>query len=155
MDPLTAVSLAGAIIQFVDFSSKLVSRGKELYRSSSGALEENVRIEEVTADLHALCLPLHTPSSSSTNAGLRCIPDAHRISLQKLAASCIEVSNKLMAALQELRIPANMTHKTWYAIKQSVANIFSKEEIAALRSTLEMLQQQLNTRLLAILGLVL
>lgn len=31
LDPLTAVGLAGTVVQFVDFSTKLVSHSVELY----------------------------------------------------------------------------------------------------------------------------
>jgi hypothetical protein len=51
MDPLTAFSLACGIVQFVDFSSKLVSKGYEISISAEGALAENLDLETVTTDL--------------------------------------------------------------------------------------------------------
>ncbi|KAF2628007.1 hypothetical protein BU25DRAFT_410635 [Macroventuria anomochaeta] len=152
MDPLTAVSLVGTIVQFIDFGSKLVSAGKELYNSASGALEQNVRITEVTSDLQAICLPLRTASSPFSNPNIRGISPSHQQALQRLAASCVEVANKLMPVLEGLQIPANTTHRTWHAIRQSIKSTLQKEEISQLRSTLDMLQQQLNTRMLAFLS---
>jgi hypothetical protein len=51
MDPLTAVSLAGTILQFIDFSSKLVAGTYEIDRSVSGATAENEDITTVISDL--------------------------------------------------------------------------------------------------------
>jgi hypothetical protein len=45
MDPLTALSLAGTIIQFVDFGCKLLAEGKELYKSTTGILTVNEELE--------------------------------------------------------------------------------------------------------------
>lgn len=51
LDPLSAASLAAAILQFVDFGSKIIVSGYETYRSVNGATEENVDLEYLT---HAL-----------------------------------------------------------------------------------------------------
>jgi hypothetical protein len=54
LDALSAVSLAATIIQFVDFSSKIVSKGYHLYESADGVLSENARLGYVIADLKSL-----------------------------------------------------------------------------------------------------
>jgi hypothetical protein len=47
MDHLTALSVAGNIIQFVDFSCKLISSSYKLYESASGVLVENLELEAI------------------------------------------------------------------------------------------------------------
>ena len=37
LDPLTAIGLAGNIVQFVDFSSKIVGKANKIYESVDGA----------------------------------------------------------------------------------------------------------------------
>jgi hypothetical protein len=54
MDPLTALSIASSVVQFVDFGSKLLSNSRKLYKSSHGILSENLDIEDVTQDLRSL-----------------------------------------------------------------------------------------------------
>ena len=49
MESLVAVSLAGNVFQFVDFTFKLVSIGKDLYES--GAVSEHSDLESVTGQL--------------------------------------------------------------------------------------------------------
>lgn len=58
MDPLTALSVAGTIVQFVDFGSKLLSAAQDLYKSTSGSLTVNDEIELITSDLLAVTLKL-------------------------------------------------------------------------------------------------
>jgi hypothetical protein len=54
MEPLVAISLVGNIVQFVDFSSKLVSKTVEGYRLADGAFVDNANLETATNDLVAL-----------------------------------------------------------------------------------------------------
>ncbi len=54
MDPLTSLSLASNVIQIVDFSTQLVSKGYKIYKSADGTLAENVDIEAVTHSLKTL-----------------------------------------------------------------------------------------------------
>jgi len=48
METLTIIGLVGNIVQFVDFSGKLISKSTEIYRSSEGALAENIDTEKAT-----------------------------------------------------------------------------------------------------------
>lgn len=54
MDPLTALSLAGNIVQFVEFSSKLLKEGHSLYKSRTGALAIHEELKLTMNDLRTL-----------------------------------------------------------------------------------------------------
>ncbi|KAF2180628.1 hypothetical protein K469DRAFT_455391, partial [Zopfia rhizophila CBS 207.26] len=54
METLAAIGLVGNIIQFVQFSCKLISESAQLYGSGEGALVLNSDIEAVTKDLVSL-----------------------------------------------------------------------------------------------------
>ena len=62
MDPLAALSVAAAVIQFVDFGLTLTSEGVELYES--GSLAENDELELITIDLSILIAKLEQSSAS-------------------------------------------------------------------------------------------
>ncbi len=55
MDPFAAIGLAASIVQFLDFSQKLVSGTLELYRAVGGATSSNTLLEYITKDLNQLC----------------------------------------------------------------------------------------------------
>jgi hypothetical protein len=54
LDPISALSVAAAAVQFVQLSSQLVSKGRHVYNSSHGTTEENEIAESVTLRLQEL-----------------------------------------------------------------------------------------------------
>lgn len=62
MDPLTAFSLACGVIQVVDFSMKLLSKSREIYKS--GSLAENKEIESMAKHLTNLRTGLNVPTAA-------------------------------------------------------------------------------------------
>jgi hypothetical protein len=54
MDPLSALSVAGNIIQFIDFGGRLLSKARELYKSPVRSLAVHDEIILATTDLEAL-----------------------------------------------------------------------------------------------------
>ncbi len=60
MDPATALDVASSIVQPVSFTSDLISKGNEIYKSVDGALSENLELETIAASLQELSseLPL-------------------------------------------------------------------------------------------------
>lgn len=65
MDPLTALGLASAILQIVDFSSKLVSGAVEAYSSASGTTVEFEDSERVTESLKDLTRQLNVRTTGA------------------------------------------------------------------------------------------
>ena len=103
MDPLTALSLAGTIVQFVDYASKIIRGTKHIYKSTSGALSANKDLEERTRALSDLATKLKQPvqlplsytsakasSDSSSNSAAYTI-------LQDLCNKCGEEADQLLA----------------------------------------------------------
>ena len=64
MDPLPALSVAGNIIQFIDFGVRLLSKARELYKSPDGTLAVHDEITLITADLKALMKKLRQSACS-------------------------------------------------------------------------------------------
>ncbi|KAH8733114.1 hypothetical protein GQ44DRAFT_754613 [Phaeosphaeriaceae sp. PMI808] len=54
MEPLGALGLASNIIQIVDFSSRIVSRRRELYNSADGQTEEHAVLDNAARNLSEL-----------------------------------------------------------------------------------------------------
>jgi hypothetical protein len=76
IDPLTAIGLAGNIVQFIDYASKLISSSYEIYRSSSRSPRNHVHLESISTRLLELngalepTLPQNTMHEKALN-GLR------------------------------------------------------------------------------------
>jgi hypothetical protein len=54
MEPLSALSVAAAVVQFVDFGTRLLSQTREIYKSSTGQTERVSLLKRVTRDLDSL-----------------------------------------------------------------------------------------------------
>ena len=104
LSPLDALSLAGTIIQFIDFSSKVLTHSRQLYESHTGALSVNQELELVTSDLYALSQKLPAPE---TNTSLT----HEEETLRKLAVACAEISTELSTKLMGLRLNSKL--KKW------------------------------------------
>lgn len=70
MDPVTALGLACSVIQVVDFSTRTIKTAWEIWRSKSGASEENESIEARTEILKALLQSLRTPRGHIALSGV-------------------------------------------------------------------------------------
>jgi hypothetical protein len=145
MDPFSALTLASCCVQFVDFSGKLVGKFWDLYRSG-GALAENVDLEQVTEDLHNLSEKLADAPQPKTYTNS---PTKDELALQKLASSCKEVSSELLSLLRDLKVQG--THQKWQSLRQALKSIRKSSKIEYFRNKLDRLQNQLNSRLLAIM----
>jgi len=139
LDPLSAVSLAAAILQFVDFGSKFIVSGYEIYRSADGATEENLDIEHLTLMIHEFQERFSPSPNPLTRSGQE---------LQKLAQECSNVAEDLLALLDKLKVKDKGTFRTWDAIRQSCRLAWKKGEIAKKEKLLNNISTQVNSRLL-------
>lgn len=74
IDPLSALSVAASIVQFAEFAGKIVSKGKELYSSTSGALRENEETESATERLQLLALQTKDAWNHARRSTVRSLP---------------------------------------------------------------------------------
>jgi hypothetical protein len=90
LDPLSALSLAGNILQVVDFSTKIICQATYLYRSSNDALDGDDELDLVISDLSRFCDLVEYPTTATPGeyvAG----NTANDVALQSLCKSCRKV----------------------------------------------------------------
>ena len=138
MDPLSALSLVGTILQFIDFAHKLVSGSKEIYASASGLTAANEFLEVVTEDVRQRSEGI--PDSSefgSSNAGRR---------LQKLASKSRDIAEAILGILESLKRNAQQPSK-WHSFVDIVRSMRKGAELRMLIDQINKLQVQINTDL--------
>jgi len=94
MEPLVALSIATAVVQFIDFSAKLIHGAKEIHHSSSGLTEEDRSLEYVTGEMHKLSMRLVPPYSGPETDDER--------ALRSLASECKDLAAKVVKLYQDL-----------------------------------------------------
>jgi hypothetical protein len=150
MDPVTAFSLAGTILQFIDSGSKFIGLAWRLYRTGDGSGD----LPELTMLTKHLGQVLDTlgPSSSSpsVNQGQNNSPSAGD-GIFQLAGECKEVGNQLLTLLRDLRVSHPRKRD---ALKVAFQMIWKKDDIRSLQSRLDGFRAQFNLHLLVTLRLV-
>ncbi|KAF2183820.1 hypothetical protein K469DRAFT_710189 [Zopfia rhizophila CBS 207.26] len=131
METLAIISLIGNVVQFVDFSGKLIAKSTELYRSSEGALAENIDTE--TATNHLLLLNNKIKDAATANSD-----DA----LNRLCESCKSTADELLAALNKVKV--NGKQDRWKTVRKALRSVWSKEEIRELEGRLARFREELN-----------
>lgn len=139
LEPLSALSLAAAIIQFVDFGSKILVTGYETYRSTAGATQEQVDLQQLTHSLYKFQDQLGTPSRQPT-------PD-QRI-LEEQARKCSVLAGDLLQLLDDLKVKEQGLLRTWDSFRQACRSVRKKGEIKRLEGRLDSISRQINSRLL-------
>jgi hypothetical protein len=147
MDTLSALSLAGTVVQFVDFGYKLVSTSRDFYKSSHGALEAHVQLELITSDLRAFLVKLQQNSKSKfavPRAGNRTPWDGD---FQRICSQAEKVAQELVARLEGLKVK-KAGHRQWESLQMAVKTAWTRRELEGLKTELLELRDVLETRLM-------
>jgi hypothetical protein len=110
MDPLSAIGLAGNILQFVDFASTLVGQDVEIYRSAFGATAVHTDLQTSIERLDALSKPLRKRVAVARNED--------EAQIVKTAVACNEIARDLATALDKLAAtPHSRSSSVWKALQ--------------------------------------
>ena len=143
ISPIDALSLTAAVVQFVDFGSKLLVEGYGTYKSIEGASEQNLHIEYVTTDLKSLCEELRKTANSdpsNTNPNLNALMD--------LATQSLGLAQELLDLLEALKVKSTGPFRAWEAVRKSIKNTIEAGHIATMQKKLSRIKKELDSRLL-------
>jgi hypothetical protein len=144
LDPLTAIGLAGNIVQFTDFSIKIVGKAHHINKSASGLLPESADAEMVAQALISLNEKIKvTIPSPSTGT---------QLVLQELCNGCDNVARELVAALEKLKVQGNRTK--WKSLRQALKSVLSKDRLDNISKRLADFRDQLSLNFLVTLRYV-
>jgi hypothetical protein len=144
MDPFTALGVASNVIQIVEFSSRLISRTREIYHSRDGQLQDHVILDDAATNLSALVTELRSievPKPKEQTAADR--------QLIQLRQDCRTIARELHDQLERVR--AQGGHQKWQSVYQAIKSVYSENRIAAIQSRLDNIRKQLDTVLLVTL----
>ncbi|OCL13260.1 hypothetical protein AOQ84DRAFT_310842, partial [Glonium stellatum] len=142
LDPLTALSVAGTVVQLTDFSLKLASKVKEIFESADGVLIKNAEYETVAEDFGRLCARIN-PSSLEHSSGP---PSKDDLMLQKLASDAESVSKELLALLRDLK--GKEKESKLQSLGLVLKNVLKENQIESISKRLENIRSEINTNIL-------
>jgi hypothetical protein len=122
------------VVQFLEFSSEVVSKTREMSKSSVGATQDIQRSEIMTRDLLGLCQTLKE-GLRSTGPGIQ--------SLQDLCNECVHLGRNIVERLGRLKVQEG--DPNWTIVRKAAVAVWSKKDLdessrqlASLRSQLEL-----------------
>ena len=159
LEGLAALGFASNVVQFVEFGCRIFSQSKELYRSSSGLLDEAAELENIAQSLSRLSnnliverKPLSKDSDIELGDGMERIPptqptnalgiDSGEIDLVLIATDCKRVANELSEALNQLRVKS--PRKRWDCFRVALKRIWKPERIDDMSRRMERLSGQMT-----------
>src|ERR1700761_172079 len=106
LDPLSAASLAGNIVQFIELSWNVAAGTHEIYMSGEGSLAEEQHLKDITASLAKLSKELQDGYSSMATAAADAsteVTDQER-EIALIAQRCQKDSELLISELREVQM---------------------------------------------------
>ncbi|KAI0544126.1 hypothetical protein F4679DRAFT_566109 [Xylaria curta] len=129
MESLVALGLASNIVQFIDFTSKLIASTRTLYKSAHQKSANNLVLQKVADDLTRLSDAIIVPNHLGDD------------SLRQLALSAKEVARDLLAVLDDLQIKGTKT--AWKSFLLALKEVRHKDIVVSITSSITTLQTQM------------
>ena len=145
MEPLSALSVVAAVIQFVDFGENLLSESRQIYKSASGASSENAVLGEIYENLSRLADKMKVSLGLTTQTSSK-----EEEALGELATSCKAIADDLMDTIEELKVKGD-THRKWKSFHSALKTIGKKSYMEELQKRLDKFSLQLTVQLAAII----
>lgn len=174
MEPLSALSVATAVVQFVDFSANLLSTSKEIFKSPRGMTKKNANTEEIYASLKDLSDRLITLTDTDDDddgdgeksnhgdaaSGTDGVPEAKRFLNEKclharsefkaLSLKCRDDCVELLKLLEGV-MSRSGKNRPWQTAKATIRSLLSQKKIAELESNIRRTRDIMSLHLQSII----
>lgn len=159
MDPLSALGIAAAVVQFVAFSADLLSTSKEIFNSPRGMTKKNSKTEEIYASLKDLSDRLITLTGTDDDdngdsekrndgdaaVGSDAVPEYQRLvkderlhsrsEFEVLSLNCRDDCIELLKLLEGV-MSRSGKNRTWQTAKATIRSLLSQKKIVELESNI-------------------
>ena len=133
MEPLTALSLAGNLVQFVQFASGLLSSTREIYRSANGASDKCEHLDSICGKLSTFSDQLRDwKSQQSENADRFNMYE----DLENSASFCEKDCQTLLGLVERLKVKSGSKKNRWQSFTKAVREVWHSDELDALKARL-------------------
>jgi hypothetical protein len=141
MDPVSAFSLAGTIVQFIDFTTKLVISGHELYKAGELSIHEMAAL--ATNDLLDLSLKLNHPFDPPSES----VPlSKDEEDLRDLSSACTKMVGELYHRLDKLKV--HDKHNIGKSLRKAFRSMWERKDLKDMEERLSKVRSAIDTRIL-------
>ena len=149
MEALAAVSLASSVAQFVDFATKVISKGYPYQRSLDGVLDEHAELQATVGRLDQLSKGLVTTNEIISLSDREEAYSKENEALEMVAMECRKIAKHLSTAVGCLQITGK--HTKWKSSRQALKSQWKEEETEATLRKLQLAREDLIVHLLVVM----
>ena len=146
LDALAAVSLASAVVQFIQFTTKVASKGQEYHKSVDGAIKEHIELNEYLENFSRL-------SQRLTNA-TGPLPKTEALSDEEKAL--VSVAENCQASCHEIiellrRLGKSHGKERFASFRLALKAVWSEKKIESSLQRLRIAREELCIHLLVVI----
>ena len=125
MDPISALGVAGTVVQFVQFAAALVNNVREIHHSASGTSLVTQELEAIHSTLSQFSkdLPQHSP-----HGHLR-----YGRELDGLAKRCRDDCDRLLKLADQLKVESGEKKRWWKSFQKAMLELWTQKDVEDLR----------------------
>jgi hypothetical protein len=125
MDPISALGVAGTVVQFVQFAAALVNNVREIHHSASGTSLATQELEAIHSTLSQFSKDLrrHSPRGQ-----LR-----YGRELDGLAKRCIDDCDRLLKLADQLKVENGEKKRWWKSFQKAMLELWTQKDVEDLR----------------------
>ncbi|KAJ8129401.1 hypothetical protein O1611_g4229 [Lasiodiplodia mahajangana] len=151
MDPLTALSLAGTIIQFIHFASTLFNGVQQIHASATGTSAESENLKNICERLLQFAASLQVKDQNQTvAAGSGSNLSGYGPELRRLAAQCEADCKQLLEIVSRLNVETGSGLRWWRSLRVALAEASKSSDVKALKQRINYNQQSMILRFCAL-----
>ena len=147
MEVLTAIGLAGNIVQFVSFASALISKSHEIHSSATGCTDRVTYLDTIYGKLRDFSSELQSGQFNGRSSSQRLV--AHDTRIKELSNSCRIDCDKLLEIVRKLQSD-NGSKGPWRSFRKALKIHWMKEYIDDLERRLSGTQATLTLAICAV-----
>jgi hypothetical protein len=135
MDPLTALSVAGTIVQFVDFGSKVFKDGWDLCRSDTGTLPRNDDLENTTRHMRGFVAKIRQSVPEKLVGPDTEEESFEQYTFERICGESVKIAEQIIERLEKLKVRGEKS-KTVKSLQKALTAAWTKEELTKLAARL-------------------
>ncbi|KAI0098837.1 hypothetical protein GGR51DRAFT_537144 [Nemania sp. FL0031] len=140
---MDGLSVAAAVIQFVDFTCGLISKGIAIHSSATGLTVDHNELQNITEDLSQTSNDIK--QSLINQHGERRLT-SNEEDLQKIARDCQVVAEELLGVLATLTSKGHRTK--WRSFRHALETAWKEKKVQSLENRLDRFRQQMMANVL-------
>jgi len=145
MDPLSCLAIAGAVVQFVDFGTKIIVECKSIYKSGESSIRKQAM--EATNDLQDFSAKFEQSLHENLDRG--CLTE-DELALKTLCGKCKKLADELVEKLNTLAVQDKK--RVWKNLETALASVWSRKEIEETKERLNEYRRAIDTRMIGLMG---